>query len=376
METQMNLPPIIGYCRAFEKIFYPCMGWEFHTLDSRALSDMNVILKGGYDDSHNGFMSLLTTRLPDVKNSFNTHVVRPYQPKKIDISLHQACRIRTQEIIDRNQPIVIFWSGGIDSTLLLCFLFDQLKNFDQLKIYYTPDSVRENPEFVDYIKKFGVEMVRWDTEYNILFNQDQLIVTGDHGDCISGYIEQDFYNLNKEWLLRPWQDFFQFKGLDPNHITRIEHIIDQQNIGNIVNLIDLNWWFHMYVTYQYWTVRSWTFNLENVSVDNNLGFFDCDIMNQWSLTNRNVLSQHPSQTNYKQCYRDEIAKFWPNSNYVANKPKVKSLQGLAWAEIKMLQHRQNFLFLYWQNGEIKSYMPAHHLSLDRAEILEDLAGMQ
>jgi hypothetical protein len=373
----MSLPSIVGHTTAFEKIFYPCMGWEFYTPDSRALRGVHAILNGHKGHGvYNGFIPPMTTRLPGVKNSFTTHIVRPYQPKKIDISLQQACQTRTQEIIDRNQPVVVFWSGGIDSTLVLCFLFDQLKNFDQIKIYYTPDSVRENPEFLDHIKRFGVEMIRWDTEYNTLFDQDQLIVTGDHGDCISGYIDYDFYNLNKKWLSRPWQDFFQNNGLDPLHISRIEDIINEQAVGNIVNLIDLNWWYQMYVTYQNWTVRSWTFNLENVSYDNNLGFFDCDIMNQWSLSNRSVLSQHPTQNDYKQCYRDEIAKFWPNAEYVANKPKVKSRQGFSWAKIKMLQHRQDFLFLYWQDGKVKSYMPAHYLSLDREEILEDLLGMQ
>ena len=367
----MILPPIVGHSSAFEKVFYPYMGWEFHTPDSRALRNMGLIL-----DDTDTWSFPLTTRLPNVTNSFTTHVVRPYQPKESNITLHQACRIRAQEIIDRNQPIVVFWSGGIDSTLVLCFLFDQLKNFDQIRVYYTPDSVRENPKFVSYIKQFGVDMIRWDIEYNTLFNQDQLIITGDPGDATSGYIHLDFYNLNKEWLLRPWQDFFHAKGLGQEDISQIENIINGCSVGNIINLIDLNWWFRMYVTYQYWTVRSWTFNLENVSIDNNLGFFDCDIMNQWSLANRSVLSQHPTQNDYKQCYRDEIAKFWPNDFYVANKPKVNSKQGFAWAKIKMLQHRQNFLFLYQKDGQIKSYMPEHYLVLDRDQILEDLESMK
>jgi hypothetical protein len=71
-----------------------------------------------------------------------------------------------------------------------------------------------------------------------------------------------------------------------------------------------------------------------------------------------------------------LAKFWPNTDYVANKPKIKSRQGFAWAKIKMLQHHQDFLFLYWQDGQIKSYMPTHYPILDREKILEDLAGMQ
>jgi hypothetical protein len=190
------------------------------------------------------------------------------------------------------------------------------------------------------------------------------------------YYTPEFYDPNKKWLPRPWQDFCQAKGVNPVHISRIENIITRQGIENIVNLVDLNWWFQMYVTYQYWTVRSWTFNLENISTNNNLGFFDCDIMNQWSLANRSILSQHLTQKDYKQCYRDEIAKFWPNTDYVANKPKIKSRQGFAWAKIKMLKHNQDFLFLYWQDGQIKSYGPAHYPIFNREKILEDLASMQ
>ena len=365
------LPPIVGYSGAFEKIFYPVMGWEFHTPDTRALSNM-----GKYFEFLQNLNPSIVPRLPHVSTSFPTHVVRPYKKKTVDVTLYQACRSHAQDLIDRNQQIVLLWSGGIDSTLTACFLLDQMSSADQIVIYYTPESVRENPEFVSYIKKFGVEMIRWDLEYNNLFSADQLIVTGDHGDFISGHMGSYFYDVNKEWLARPWQDFFAAKEMNKDEINRIEIIINQHDIDDVKSLSDVHWWFHMYIPYQFSICRLLAFNLENLSSNNTIGFFECDIMNQWSLSNRYNLSKYQQQHEYKQCYRDEIKRFWPNADYVANKPKVSSIQGYSWSQAKRLLHKQDFLFLYWQDGKIKSYMPDHYPIFDREQILQDLRGMQ
>ena len=367
----MKLPPIVGYSGAFEKMFYPAMGWQFHTSDTQALSNMGKCF---------GFLQNLNTsivpRITQAKTSFPTHIVRPYKKKAADITLHEACRSHAQELVDRNQEIVLLWSGGIDSTLTACFLLDQIQNTDQITIYYTPESIRENPRFVDYIKKFNVKMVRWDLEYKKLFRPDQLVVTGDHGDVISGHMSSDFYYANKEWLLKPWQDFFIAKGMPDNEISCIENMIAGHGVDDIVNLSDVHWWFHLYVPYQFWFCRLLAFNLENLSSNNTIGFFECDIMNQWSLSNRNNLSKYQTQHEYKQCYRNEIARFWPDSDYINKKPKVGSIQGYSWSMAKRILHKQDFLFLYWQDGKIKSYMPRHYPIFDRDEILQDLKGMQ
>jgi hypothetical protein len=371
MEISNILPPIIGYSAAFEKMFYPAMGWEFHTLDTQTLSKIV-----NHFDFLLSINPSLVPRLPHIKTSFPTHILRPYKKKSVEISLHDACKIRAQELISRNQEIILFWSGGIDSTLMACFLLDQIQNADQVVIYYTPESVRENPEFVKHIKKFNVKMVRWDLEYKKLFKPDQLIMTGEIGDSMSSHMSDRFFNDNKEWFLRPWQDFFIEKGMQTEEISCIENIIAGQDIDNIVNLIDVYWWFLLYISYQFLICRMLSFNLENLSSNNTVSFFECDIMNQWSLSNRNNLSRYQKRNEFKQCYRDEIAKFWPNIEYITNKPKVSSFQGYSWSTVKRILYKQDFLFLYWQDGKIKSYMPEHYPIFDREQILEDLKGMQ
>jgi hypothetical protein len=371
MEVSIMLPPIVGYSGAFEKSFYPFMNWDFYTTDYRALNKVGEIF-----EFLPNLNPLYVPRLPHIKTAYPTHIIRPYQKKINDITLYDACRLHAKEIVDRNQPIVLFWSGGIDSTLAACFLLDYMKNSEQITIYYTPESLTENPRFVDYIKKFGVRMLRWDLEYKNLFAPDQIIVTGDGPDCLSGYIGPKFYNTNKEWLFNPWQDFFAFKGLTSTEISCIENIVNQHDIDPVVKLCDMYWWFYMYITYQFPLCRVLALNLENLSKNNAIGFFDCDNTNQWSLANRAFISQYRSQHEYKQCFRDEIAKFWPNTEYVTNKPKVSSRQGPAWSQAKRLLHKQDFLFLYWQNGQIKSYMPDHYPIFDREQILQDLRGMQ
>jgi hypothetical protein len=366
----VTLPPIICHSIAFEKIFYPAMQWNFHTPDTQAIRNMYIIFNG------DSWISPNIVRLPHVQTSFPTHILTLDPPIDNNINLYDACRIRTQDLIDRNRQIVFFWSGGIDSTMALCFLLDQLTHPEQIVVYYTPESVRENPEFVAHIKKFSVKMVRWDIEYNKLFNSEQLIVTGGNGDSCSGNVNVNLYNTNKEWLLKPWQDFLAFKGMSQCDIDRINVIIDRHGIGYIDNLIDLNWWFESYITYQFNPARALLFNLENLSIDAGLAFFDCDVMNQWSLLNRRNLINCKTQHEYKQCFRDEIAKFWPNTEYVTNKPKVRSKHGFNWLSIKLLHHCQDFLFLYWQNGQIKSYMPDRYPIFDREQILQDLRGMQ
>ena len=366
----VNLPPIIGYSRSFEKIFYPTMGWEFHTLESQALDKV-------YSEFHGpGWIQPNITRLPHAKTSFPTHIITPDTTANIDITLNEACRIRAQELIDRNQEIVLFWSGGLDSTLILCFLLTQMKYPNQISVYYTPESVRENPEFVDYIKKFNVKMVRWDLEYMTLFREDQLIVTGNLGDSCSGTVEIDFYNTNKQWLHYNWQEFFLHKQFKKNEIESIESLVRQHNIDGIHSLLDFHWWFNNYVKYQFYICVTYLFNFENVNKNPGQAFFDCDVLNHWSKSNRFKLKDCQTQLEYKQCFRDEIAKFWNINNYVVNKPKVVSRHSFTWLRIKLLHCHQDFLFLYWQDGKIKSYMPKNYPILNQDQILQDLEGMQ
>ena len=366
----MNLPPIVEYSRSFEKLFYPAMGLEFHTLESRVLDNIYAEFHGA------DWIQPNIVRLPHAKTSFPTHIITPDLKDNINITLTEACSTRAQQLIDKNQEIILFWSGGIDSTLILCFLLAQMQNSKQVCVYYTPESVRENPRFVDYIKKFNVKMVRWDLEYNKLFRSDQLIVTGNLGDSCSGSVDLNFYNANKDWLLRPWQDFFLFKQFKENEIQSIEHMIDQHGIDGIHSLVDFHWWFDNYVKYQFYVCRAYVYNLENLDKNPGHAFFDCDALNHWSKSNRFTLNDCSTQLEYKQCYRDEIARFWNNSDYVTNKPKVLSRHGFTWLSIKLLHHQQDFLFLYWQDGKIKSYMPKHYPIFDKQQILEDLKGMQ
>lgn len=134
--------------------------------------------------------------------------------KFIDDSLSDLLDARATELYDiakkSSKKIVVEWSGGIDSTLVLTAF---LKNIPQqehsiIKVMHDTVSVLENMDF--YVKHISnrIDSIHYQTfQLSSDFFEENILIHGDPGDCLLGPSlkkYQYFHTQGKQ--LEPWKD--------------------------------------------------------------------------------------------------------------------------------------------------------------------------
>ena len=106
-------------------------------------------------------------------------------------SYEDICNARAKELLARAAKlqckIYVFWSGGIDSTLVLVSLLKNSTSAERANIVVlmSEDSIRENPNF--YREHVHGKLERESaSRFPYLFGGDHLIVNGEHNDQIFG----------------------------------------------------------------------------------------------------------------------------------------------------------------------------------------------
>lgn len=266
---------------------------------------------------------------------------------------------RAQEIINQGQPIKLFWSGGIDSTLTASSILAELKHTDQIEVYHTCESIRENPYFYDYIKKFNVRTRMWSDEWVSPFDTQDLLVTGTSADEITGSLDRSFYDEYGTWLTQPWQVFFKTQQCNDSFITRCEQLFSESQ-SPITTVFDARWWFYFYIRHTNYARRDWDYNLENNFANNNIQFFNCNAFDSWVMLNKESLIGR-EYYHYKQPFKDAIYKYWDNQEFLVHKEKVNSPVSARWILKKMSKFNQQYLFIYKTNtGKYKPFKPSQY----------------
>jgi hypothetical protein len=315
-------------------------------------------------------------RVSDWDSPFEAHVLRPHIHYDTCKELREICDIRALEIVNHNRPIKFFWSGGMDSTLGLCSVLDLLKSDSKLTVYYTPESVIESPDFLDHIAKYNVDTKLFNDVWGDAFDPNDLVVTGVIGDDITAGLEESFFNESGDWLYRPWQDFFKFRGMDSKSIELIENKIP--NFKHPTNtMLEMRWWFYYAVRHQFWIVKDWLVNLENGVGTNVISFFDTYEFDAWGQMHRNDIFSGPEWRHYKQVFKDVIFQHWNNTRYRDFKTKVNSGFNHGWIRYKNARFDQQFLFIYQDcNGVAKRFKPTYWPIFDLESIKDDLAKIE
>lgn len=116
--------------------------------------------------------------------------------------LHDIFDARACEILSRarakDKKIVVMWSGGIDSTAILCSFIRNIgaNDLGRLVVCTTTTAVSENPFF--YISQISgkLEILHWyDLEIDDQFFRTHILLHGDPGDCIFGPSVTKFQSL-------------------------------------------------------------------------------------------------------------------------------------------------------------------------------------
>ena len=191
--------------------------------------------------------------IPDLEQPFNKTLAQVYDERSIEI-FNQSQQ--------SGKRIVIMWSGGIDSTSMLCAFIKNLST-DQLKsivVCTTTEGIAENTFFYEtqIRKRFDLLHLR-DLDFSDQFLDRHILLHGDPGDCIFGPSVARYRHLwQDDQYLRPWKDSrhllyhmyhdnnnLDFSSWFVNGVCdNLSDLQDQGLYTNLKTLSDWHWWFY------------------------------------------------------------------------------------------------------------------------------------
>ena len=279
--------------------------------------------------------------IPDLEQSFD---------KKLSDIFDQ----RAVEIYNRakssNKRIVIMWSGGIDSTSMLCAFIKNLPLTDvkSIIICATTESIAENPYFYETQIRGQFEMLHWrDLDFSDEFLEGHILLHGDPGDCIFGPSTTKYRSLwNKDQYLKPWKNSrtilyqlyhdpqnLDFAGWYVDKVS--ENLLELQEQGkytNIKTISDWHWWHYYNLKWQGSMTRVLANNKKNkkakISQKNLQEFFDLTFFagtdfQIWSYQNLSTLCTNEMR-DHKLQSKNYIFEIDKNKNYHLTKRKESS----------------------------------------------------
>ena len=224
-----------------------------------------------------------------------------------DVGLLEATRI-----INLNRKLNIFWSGGIDSTSIICFLMLAGIKPEQLHITLTPTSVAEYPWFYEnVILKQKIDHGSLDKpvrEQIPLLPPDYLNITGELLGTLfnagnKAGLDVDPTASYKEWLKPHLVEFFEpWANACPRPVK---------------SFTDFQWLNKFLLQWQFFTIRK---NLFSEHVNNNMIHFgNNDLFQYWAL----FTNEEKGKT--KQTAKKIILEYTKDEDFFNNKKQVMSI---------------------------------------------------
>lgn len=277
-------------------------------------------------------------------------------------TFEECCDQRTQEIINQadqeNKKIHIFWSGGIDSTLILVSFIKKLgmnKVKEKIRIFLSIGSISENYYFFDrYVSKLN-----YTNSYCIedLFFDDGIIVTGEYSDQIFGsdlalklykksnktyefhddYDREKFHSLfvdeDTEISLIDYHKDSPYRGLEIDSRESWLDLLEESVLSSglpLKSMFDYLWWFNFNFKWQsiYFRMVIRTKNQNAINYNflnkNLIYYFGSKDFQLWSMKNLDK-KINDSWNTYKFPAKKYIYEFDGNKNYLDYKVKKGSL---------------------------------------------------
>ncbi len=265
-------------------------------------------------------------------------------------TLEEICNERAQELLKRADdlgvPIKVFYSGGIDSSLVVTSLLKNASDAQKKNIIILMNeaSIEENPTLYHNHIKGNVQ-----TDSSILFSyilgQNALIITGEHNDQLNGSdaVGSLIQAYGPSVIHKPYDRtlFMQFFGSKLNDDELTNHFLDlfEKLIAAapvpIKTNYELLWWINFALKWQTVSVRMLPYTAERnthlITKDyfntNLIPFYRTDDFQLWSMNNPDKKIKDTWNT-YKWACKDIIYDFTKDADYRDNKMKKGSLHGL------------------------------------------------
>ena len=265
-------------------------------------------------------------------NKFSPYTL--YEPSIPLYTKDTSLNIDVTEMMDRrasviyeesklnNKDIYIFLSGGVDSTAMTIAFLKVVDDLSHLHIVYTKYTIEEYPEFVEYLKHIGIDMMLVLPILGLSEARDT--VTSDGDIAVLGWCADQIFGsiVNQEypgWYNRDWHDFIQCRQAR----SQFEEAFDYYNLP-IRTFGELTWWMNFsckydYVKYDY-VLSTGKFNPDIVI------FYDTPEFNIYSVSHFDKLHKYPQNNTkyYKLPLKEYIYNFNKDRRYLLYKGKTGS----------------------------------------------------
>jgi hypothetical protein len=258
---------------------------------------------------------------------------------------------------EQNKRILIMWSGGIDSTMVVSSFIKNLSTADlqNVAVVLTLNSIMENYDFYKTQIAGKINCVPWLTvDLTDDFLEKNIVLHGDPGDCLFGPSISMYQSLmpdgkhlepytkhldtiarvieerNKEAVLR-----FNVPGIGKWYSNRITQNLQEVAPEGVVNVADWWWWHYINFKWSYSIMRPVfrrktngseliSLKTENTQSYYKNSFFNTDRFQQWSYSN---LPYHvgSDKQNHKRQAKDYIYDLDHNDVYRTHKTKIESV---------------------------------------------------
>lgn len=274
-------------------------------------------------------------------------------------SFDQICDERARSLLDQalasNRKIAVMYSGGVDSTLILCAFLKVAKpeELKQIIVLLSEKSVLENPNFYrDYVTKY----FKCESSYKFpayMGNDKILFVTGENADQLFGsQVAGNFAMFTShESLLAPLADmeskvieFFELTSpiQDRRYVEPTYRLLKRMTESapiKIDTVYKFLWWVNFTMKWQsvYVRIMPYAWNKGGIKIEENYTtFYSPADFQLWSMHNSDKLVGD-SPTESKPVQKEYILDVNGDVSYL-KKPKVGSLAG-------MVQRKENSFFI-------------------------------
>jgi hypothetical protein len=266
-----------------------------------------------------------------------------------------------ESAINQNKTLVIFYSGGIDSTLIAALAIshpDFEKYRHKMLLVLSEDSIKENPRFwQDYlISAFRERIANASGFHKYIADPNNVCVTGEFADNIFGSltlksymdvtgdkdaIHKSFSSTGLNWLLN--------KIKNKQHVDQcrdlIEKILSTHPDGCNTNH-DAFWWLNFVLKWQAVKFRLVSHapsqSLVNIMAQNVVHFFETKEFQDWAvLTTEDKVEK--SWFSYKLPAKKLIYSINKDIDYFRWKTKYPSIPSLT-------RYTNMFDFIYWDES--------------------------
>lgn len=312
-----------------------------------------------------------TIKIPfHVKSLFPIPLFKPMKKTFEEICNERACELLTRA--DKlGVTLYVFYSGGIDSTLLLVSL---LKNaaLDQkfnIVVLLNEESITENPSFYrDHI--YGKLRADSANIFPYLLGSRHMLVGGEHNDQLHGYsiMEKLIFKFGSSIIHQPYKrdNFFKFfneilndKESTNFYLDLFERLKATAPVP-VVTHFDYLWWISFSSTWQlvFTHLLNYTAprNISHIDAQyigtNYNQFYGTDDFQLWSLNNLDKRIKDTWKT-YKWVCKDIVYDYTKDADYRDNKIKRASLYSLL-----EQQHSYNFIddsLRFWSELDPQEY---------------------